>query len=149
MRPETVFLLLLLTGACGRESERASLAEGDKPAAAPSPTVLAPKTESETPKLEFLPAEQPDPILNERLNWLRHDLLADLAVTITADGHVSAVEVVSVSPQGDALAAEFANESAARFRQARFQPLSGVDYPYRYKVTVRFAAHRDADGRLK
>jgi len=149
VRAETAFLLVLSTIGCSGETEHAAPTRDATASRSSIPAAVAEPPEPEAPKLAYMPPGQPDAILSEKLIWLRHDVSGVLGVTISDDGQVSTVEVLSSFPQGNALAAEFAQDSATRFRQARFEPLSGVRYPYTFKVTVRFPAPRDADGRLK
>ena len=148
MRATIGFFSLLLSLACGGEPTPATRAElQERKAAFPSPAVESPQ--ARVPRLLAQQPRQFDSILSERLNWLRYDVSAVLRLSIDQQGEVLQSVVASVAPVDDALARDFAEESARGFEHAKFETLSGVQYPYSFNVNVRFAALRDANGRLK
>ena len=148
MRAANCIVLLLPSSACGRESISAP---GSQPAAreAAGQVLAADAPQAKVPRLVTQPPGQADAVLSERLNWLRYDLSAVLRLSIDQEGHVVSASVVSVEPPDNELSKDFAADSAKKFEEARFEPPLGVAYPYSFNVSVRFAAQRDVDGRLK
>ena len=148
MRATIGFFSLLLSLACGGEQTPATSAElQERKVALPLPAAESPH--ARVPQLLAQQPRQFDSILSERLNWLRYDVSAVLRLSIDKQGEVLQSVVASVAPVDDALARDFAAESARGFEHAKFETLSGVEYPYSFNVNVRFAAPRDANGRLK